>query len=442
MESHFSKEDITSSYREATGVSDINLIQQIIKLVNNNSFIDFKMNLFANEQVGESIISRIRGGGITHLQREIHKDLTVGYSSIKFPVHLKTSLETYTELSLDEYYYLDGVTDVIDIESLPVVTEINENQKLRQLYLSMLNQLFEPFEKKLVYDSYIIKIPSSLVNNYEHFISNKFFYSELQEDKELFDLINTFFREIMYNKNNNYSLKKVFETNSFINKSNYDEEKRELSINISTQEDIDKFNSNGHQNYFYLLSWYSMKMTSFLTILELIDIYLRRRVLVDIQKEKDSFVELIKDRRVPIDSVSHKGAKSKAEKLGLTHFFLPLNEEAIPAGTPFSVKIESKDHDKIANIWNIIPPTDRYYDIHEYVGHNNQYSSLTTKSEPHLIGDSLLKVRFDKDFYHYLITGYDWPHKHEAVKTMQVIDKYPRLLRDLINITKEEEEND
>ena len=39
----------------------------------------------------------------------------------------------------------------------------------------------------------------------------------------------------------------------------------------------------------------------------------------------------------------------------MTHVFLPLDEEAIPAGIPFSLKVILEKHNKIANIWNSSP---------------------------------------------------------------------------------------
>lgn len=364
------------------------------------------------------------------------------YRTIGLPSNLREGMEAYTGRDLSEYYYLSEYGDFLDIDEIPVVNYTNEIEKLRQLYITIFNQLFKNQEKNFQHDVFKVKFEDKRIDNYEFFVNNKIYLQGLGKNKELFDLINQYFVSILHYRDHNFSLEKLFEYTTLKNKVSFDLNTKVLTIDLDLVNEVEPVNGVKSPHYYYKLWFFLGKLIDFFTITDLIDIYRKDVVLPDISSEQEVFLEFIKDRRIPVSEIEHKGAAKKADALGMTHVFLPLDEEAIPAGIPFSLKVVLEKHNKIANIWSVLPPVQGNYVVREYVGHNNTYPDFTTKTEPHLIGEELMKAQLDDSFYEELVNNYDWEHRAEAENTLALINEFPRLGNDLRSIAKERTAND
>lgn len=404
--------------------------------------IEERMNYFASQFPNNFGMNNFGGSVYGALAIKIGNNINGYIKTFNIVRDLRKNLESYLDRDLSDYYYLEHYDDFIDINKLPIVTFVNKEKKIVQLYVELLNQLFEPFKKNVIGNTFYVQIPKRFIDNYEYFVNNKLFLQRFKANEELYHMINSYFRNVLYQKSHNFTLSKTFENSGLPGQVNYDESNGILSINMNVTPSDYIYNNKVIDQYHYDLWLFSTKMIGLLTTIEMIGILREYSLELDINEHKTIFLNNIKNRRISIDAITHKGVLKEAKSLGITHLFLPLDEEAIPAGLPFSLKVELKAHDKIANIWNITPPIEGLSVIRKYIGHNKDYPEYTTLSEPHLVGFDLMKVKFDDDFYQYLIDGYDWEHKQEAIQTIELIAKYPRLKSDLEKIAKERSVND
>lgn len=341
------------------------------------------------------------------------------------PKNLKESVAEEVGLNLDNYYYLNDYDTFLNHDELIYPVGFKKKEKIQMLIIQLLNQLFHPFNKQFKNNVYTVQLPESFIKNYKKFVNNKLYYQELDRGP-LFNMINHYFRGILHYRLNNFSFSSIFKEyeGKFFERNGHI-----LSFDLNPEQ-YGSAIPFGFGRFLF-------QMLDFLITCELIGIYLIDKEDKDLTEEKEMFLELIKDRKISVDKIKHKGARTKAQEMGLSHLFLPLDEEAIPAGTPFSVKIDLSGYDKITNIWTILPPSQGYSVIREYRGHHNDYPVMTTKSEPHLLGEEYIKAKLDDSFYLALLNEYSWENKEEAVKTFELINKYPRLKNELIKIGKE-----
>ena len=399
-----------------------NLIQGNVKLpeFEIEELSDFELiNLYA-----EGFYS---GNEIFHYIGKFEGDVK-GFSkapSLNPPKTLREEISNLTGYNLDEFYYLDSYSGYIDTDDLILPIGSSKKEKEMGLTIQLLNSLFYPFNKKIEDDVYSVIIPDKVFSNYANFVNNKLYYQEEYSD-DLFNMINHYFRGILHFKSSSFSPEAIFEKYKALEFISFDN--NTISFDL-------KGNNEAVRDYRFLEFFY--QMFDFLITCEMIEVFLIDKKSKDLSNEMSSFLSLINERRVSVEELTHKGAKAKAEKMGLDYLFVPLKEEAIPAGTPFSVKIDLKNTKKISNIWTIVPPTPGYSVTRKYIGHNKSFPVMTTGSEPHLLGDEYIKAKFDVDFYNNLLEHYDWEYKDEAIKTFELIEKYPRLKNELIQLGKE-----
>lgn len=438
------KDDIKVSYKEKElgEVDDYKLIKSLIHELSNTSTIEQQINEYQKQPPTRFDRSFVNNKTYEALANKLGKSAQGSMQSVKIIPNLRKVLEDYLNEDLSDYYYLDDYTTFIDINKLPVITEINKKEKIVQFYVELFNQLFKPFDKELILDTFYIKIPDYFVSNYEYFVNNKLFLQRFRHNEVLFELINSYFKNILYNKTYNFTFDKYFEHTGLGNQVQYNQKENLLSIKLDNSTGSFMYNNDTTNHYHYQLWLFSSKMISLFTTIEMIGLLRERSVVLNVDNDKEIFLSKIRNRRIPVSQITHKGASKKANSLGLTHLFLPLDEEAIPAGLPFSLKVDLESHDKVANVWTIIPPVKGFSVVRNYIGHNNDYPDYTTLAEPHLVGVELLKTKLNDDFYKYITQNYDWEHKEEAIKTLELIEQYPRLKNDLNKLAKEYSLND
>lgn len=373
------------------------------------------------------------------LSNEIKDNMNNYMTLIHLPYEYKQTLEESYGIDTSNMNYLEEHNKYFNTDNFPMVNEINKKEKIKQFFGEVLNQLFYPFEKSYDEGYFKVTIPEDLINSYESFVNNRLYYRSIEEDNTLRMMLDNFVTKIAINKKHNLSVKNILEYTLLGEDVNFDSLTSELSIHIDADKALTQNNENEIPVYAYKLLYFSVKMINFFVIAELAREYEARRQAPNIEQEKEKFLNYIKDRRVLISEISHKGAKKSAEKLGLTHFFLPIDEENIPEDLPFSLKVDLREEDKIKTIWTILPPTERYYTIRRYKGHNNEYPNFTTLAEPHLMKGELVQTKFNDYFYYYLVDNYDWEYREELKLTLDLIEKHPRLLNDLNKLAKERE---
>lgn len=404
-------------------------IQELIYSLKEKPPINFNTNYY-NYYVIDAITSQL------HENEE-------SISQINYiPLNLRSKLEDYLDKDLTCYYYLDSFNDFFDVNSLPMQTSLNKEEKILQYYLGVFNQLFKPLKKKYVNGVYYIKLPDVFVDNYNYFLNNMLYLKEDSNNQKLYYLVFNYFKNILYRRHHNFTLSETFMFTGLGKQVKYNEETNVLSIEVKS--DVTSYTHlSKTTNHYIIQIWlFAAKTLTLFTTMELISLLRNQSTLLDVTNYKEEFLPLIKDRRIPLTEVKHKSAVKKAKNLGMTHLFLPLDEETIPINTPFSLKLQTTGHSRIVNLWTIVPPSNNLSVIKRYVGHNNNYSDYTTLNEPHLVGDELLKVKFDDNFYYYLARNYDWEYKKEMLLTLDLIKQHPRLKNDLISLSKESELND
>lgn len=370
------------------------------------------------------------------LKRWIERPDSKAYSGniMDTPNDIRFKLSEYLEKEIDGYFYIDSYKNILKGRNYSVITTVDKERKTKNLLIGLLNRLFKPFLKTIEGDIFKVKLPDNYFDSYVQFVNNKLYYQTLSEHKELFDFINLFFRGLLFYKERNFSPNNMFKWSSTFN-SNYTDEGFYMD-----EEGIVRIDLTMSFNFNAILIT-ALNLIEFFMICEVTGLYIEGKPLPNLRTEKEQFLRVIENRRVPIEKITHKTALKEAKKLELTHVFLPLDEEAIPAGTPFSLKINTEPQKRIMNSWEILPPTNGYHVIRTYFGHNKDYENLTTKKEPHLMKEGVVRTSFSDDFYEKLLEGYDWPHKEEAEKTFELIQKYPRLKNDLIKLAKEENDD-
>ena len=164
-----------------------------------------------------------------------------------------------------------------------------------------------------------------------------------------------------------------------------------------------------------------------------------RGKIIEVSRARETFVESLNSRLVPIESLNHKAAVKEAEKLGMTHFFIPFSNKsfAFEKGTPIMVA-EGEE-------WEILPPDPYllensdfdYGGIKTYESYYEEHSYLATRSAPHLLGRGLSNATLNEkeftDIFSYLFKDYE---NFNAFKnTEAIIEKYPLVRKRLTDLS-------
>ena len=164
-----------------------------------------------------------------------------------------------------------------------------------------------------------------------------------------------------------------------------------------------------------------------------------REKIIEVSRAREAFIESLNSRLVPIENLNHKTAVREAEKLGMTHFFIPFSNKSFTfeKGTPIMIA-EGEE-------WEILPPDPYllensdfdYGGIKTYESYYEEHSYLATRNAPHLLGRSLSSATLNEkeftDIFSYLFKDYE---NFDAFKnTEAIIEKYPLVRKRLTDLS-------
>ena len=164
-----------------------------------------------------------------------------------------------------------------------------------------------------------------------------------------------------------------------------------------------------------------------------------RGKILEVSRARETFIESLNSRLVPIENLNHKAAVREAEKLGMTHFFIPFSNKsfAFEKGTPIMVAQEEE--------WEILPPDPYllensdfdYGGIKTYESYYEEHNYLATRNAPHLLGrdlsNAILNEKEFTDIFSYLFKDYE---NFDAFKnTEAIIEKYPLVRKRLTDLS-------
>lgn len=373
-------------------------------------------------------------------------------------------LEKYDiDLKYKEHYKPTFLVEAF--EELPLINLHESKKKLINTVYTVVNYLFEDFYVKEVDGKISIIFPKELFKEtdrlFELFEKPLDFYEKLRpEYYPLYFLIRPYM-ELSHFPSSYYSTRKntiawihgvlasetVFETNE-------EEDYLELKFDIddlmsNAWLDTYMYNENVKRDvYSELKSLYNiinplyMLMDVSNTLVEEAERIERetlRERIIDATRARENFLESLDSRLIPIENLNHKTAVREAEKLGMTHFFIPFSNKnfTFPKGT--ELLIHKSDE------WELLPPDPflvessniNYGGIRSYHSYYEEHPFLATRHAPHLMGKELLNAHLDEEefstIFDYLFKDYE--HYDSFKNTQKIIEKYPLVHKRLTDLT-------
>ena len=433
----YTQEDLSIDYKEIP-LEDIPVIEKVkafSKIVNNNrleyrSFTEM-VNALEFQVISRSHINSYKTSAE-------HNDL-----SFELVDRVKSSLGE--RIDTDKLNYMKTYKEAINEDEVTLINPYNYKEKTLHSLIDILNELFKPFYKKINGEYYSVVVPREYFEAYDTFIKNRGCYKSLNQDNQLdeaFYLIDHYLRFILYWRTSNFVLENIL--NYVFEGFDYYLEGNILNIKLTidghytptknrTPVQCDERQWNlWRRLYSVKTSTIARRVVDFFRVLELMVVYVKIVELKDVSDYKEEFLDWFKTDLIPIDQIKHKTAQAYAKKNNINYLHPLINEDDIPKNLPLSVIVKTTDNNKVDNIWQIIPPSDKYPYIKKYKGNNQEYPQLSSKAEPHVVGEEFFRTEMSESFYEAVLNEYNYEHNRVLQDTLNLIDKYPRLANDIV----------
>lgn len=435
----YTQEDLSIDYKEIP-LEDIPVIEKVktfSKMVNNNR-LEYRSFTGMVNAIEFHVLSRNYTN--LHLTSAWCNDF-----SLEFVDRVKSSLGE--RIDADKLNYMKTYSEAINEDEITLITGHNYKEKTLHSLIDILNELFKPFDKKINGEYYSVVIPNEYFEAYDTFIKNRGYYKSLNQDDqfdEAFYLIDHYLRLMLYERTSNFVLENILD---YVFKGfDYYLEGNILNIKLTIDGHYTPTKNRAPARYderewrlFLSRRLYPLRTSSiahrvidFFRVLELMVAYVEVIELEDVSDYKEDFLDWFRTDLIPIDQIKHKTAQAYAKKNNINYLHPLINEDYIPKNLPFSVIVKTTDNNKVDNVWQIIPPSDKYPYIKKYKGNNEEYPQLSSKAEPHVVGEEFFRTEMSESFYEAILNEYDYEHNKVLQDTLNLIDKYPRLANDVV----------
>lgn len=433
----YTQEDLSIDYKEIS-LEDIPVIEKVKAFSNmvNNPELEYRNLTGTVSAIKFQVLSRSH---INSYEASVqHNDL-----SFDFVDRVRSSLDE--RIDTDKLNYIKTYRGVINEDKVTLINPCNYKEKTLHSLIDILNGLFKPFDKKINGEYYSVVIPNEYFEAYDTFIKNRGYYKSLNQENqfdEVFNLIDHYLRFMLYERTSNFVLENILdyvfkgfdyylEGNILNVKLTIDGHYTPTKNRIPALCDERQWHLWGRL-YSMKTSTISRRVIDFFRVLELMMAYMKVVELEDVSDYKEEFLDWFKTDLIPIDQIKHKTAQAYAKKNNISYLHPLINEDGIPENLPFSVIVKTTDNNKIDNVWQIIPPNDKYPYIKKYKGNNEEYPQLSSKAEPHVVGEEFFRTEMSESFYEAILNEYDYEHNKVLEDTLNLIDKYPRLANDIV----------
>lgn len=354
---------------------------------------------------------------------------------------------------------------VEEFEEFPVINFYESKEKLLSTVLIFTNKLFEDFYVKVEGTSVSVKFPEEMFSKvddlFDLFQKPRDFFDRLSPNEyPLYFLIRPYMEMTKF-KNSYYEtrentvewLRHLLPNNLFSVEENegfyllsYDISNFTNKINSSfdwgfVEEDFSDVYASMKTLYNTFVPLFMMYDASF-KLLDSVSQRSRESLRMNIRevsRARESFMESLNSRLVPIENLNHKTAVKEAEKLGMTHFFIPFSNKSFTfeKGTPVMIAQGEE--------WEILPPDPyllensefSYGGIKTYESYYEEHSYLATRNSPHLLGRELANATLNEqeftDIFSYLFRDYENFSAFE--NTELIIKKYPLVRKRLSDLS-------